>query len=54
MKQKQTILTILTIVILIVIGLRFAGYREYIPSPVMWVLIAVQLGVGYLWKPTNP
>ncbi len=54
MKQKQTIMAVLTVVILIIIGLRFAGYREMIPSPLLWVLVAIQLGVSYLWKPTQP
>jgi MFS superfamily sulfate permease-like transporter len=54
MKQKQTILGVLTIVILIVIGLRFAGYREYIPSPLLWGLVAAQLIVSYAWKPKTP
>jgi hypothetical protein len=54
MKQKQQILGALTIAILIIIGLRFAGYRDYIPSPLLWALVAVQLGISYLWKPQTP
>ncbi len=54
MRQKQQILTALTVSIFIIIGLRFAGYKEQIPSPVLWVLIAIQLGVSYLWKPQTP
>ncbi|MDZ7877425.1 MAG: hypothetical protein U5L45_07140 [Saprospiraceae bacterium] len=54
MKQKQQILTGLTVVIFIIIGLRFAGYRDMIPSPLLWALVAAQLGVNYLWKPQTP
>jgi hypothetical protein len=54
MRQKQQIMTALTVIIFIIIGLRFAGYREQVPSPVLWVLVAVQLGMNYLWKPTTP
>jgi hypothetical protein len=54
MKQKQTIMLVLTIVIFIIIALRWSGYRDMIPSPVLWVLVAIQLGVSYLWKPTQP
>jgi hypothetical protein len=54
MKQKQTILGVLTIVILIVIGLRFAGYRDNIPSPLLWGLVAAQLILSYGWKPKTP
>jgi hypothetical protein len=53
MKQKQQILTVLTILILVLIGLRFAGYREYIPSPLIWAGIAAQLALQYLWKPKS-
>jgi hypothetical protein len=54
MRQKQQILTALTISIFVIIGLRFAGFQEYIPRPIVWVLIAIQLGVSYLWKPQTP
>ena len=54
MKQKQQIMTILTIAIFIVIGLRFSGYRELLPSPLLWALVGVQLGLNYLWKPQTP
>jgi hypothetical protein len=54
MKQKQQILGVLTVAILIVIGLRFAGYRDLIPSPLLWALVAVQLGLSYFWKPQTP
>ncbi len=54
MKQKQQIVGGLSILIFIVIGLRFAGYRDVIPSPVLWVLVAVQLALTYLWKPQTP
>jgi hypothetical protein len=54
MQQKQRISTGLTIVIFIIIGLRLAGYRDVIPSPVVWALIGIQLAVSYLWKPTTP
>jgi hypothetical protein len=54
MKQKQQIMTGLTVAIFIIIGLRFAGYREMIPSPLLWALVAVQLGLNYLWKPQTP
>jgi hypothetical protein len=54
MKQKQQILGVLTVAILVVVGLRFAGYREQIPSPLLWALVAVQLGISYLWKPQTP
>jgi hypothetical protein len=54
MQQKQRISTGLTIAIFIIIGLRFAGYREVIPQPVVWALIGIQLAVAYLWKPTTP
>ena len=54
MKQKQQIMTVLTIVLLIVIGLRFSGYREQIPSPLLWALVGVQLALNYLWKPQTP
>ncbi len=54
MKQKQQIMVVLTIVIFIIIGLRFAGYREQIPSPLLWALVAVQLSLNYFWKPQTP
>jgi predicted RND superfamily exporter protein len=54
MKQKRTIMTVLTVLILIIIGLRMGGYRDYIPSAVVWVAIALQLGLSNFWKPTNP
>jgi hypothetical protein len=54
MKQKQQIMTGLTVAIFIIIGLRFAGYRDMIPSPLLWALVAVQLGLNYLWKPQTP
>jgi hypothetical protein len=54
MQQKQRLMMGLTILIFIVIGLRFAGYREQIPSPLLWALVAVQLGLNYLWKPQTP
>jgi hypothetical protein len=54
MKQKQQIVNVLTVIILIVLALRFAGYREYIPSPLLWLLVAAQLGITYFWKPQTP
>ncbi len=54
MKQKQQIMTVLTIVILILIGLRFSGYRDQIPSPLLWALVAVQLVLSFFWKPKTP
>ena len=54
MKQKQQIMGVLTVVILVVIGLRFSGYRDQIPSPLLWALVAVQLGLSYFWKPKTP
>jgi MFS superfamily sulfate permease-like transporter len=54
MKQKQTISAVLTVIILIIIGFRMGGYREYIPSPILWVLVGAQLGLSYFWKPKTP
>jgi hypothetical protein len=44
----------LSVLILIIIALRFLGFRDMIPSPVVWTLIAIQLAVTYLWKPQTP
>jgi hypothetical protein len=53
MQLKQQISTALTVALLILIGLRFAGYRDYIPSAVIWIGIAAQFGIRYLWKPKD-
>jgi TM2 domain-containing membrane protein YozV len=54
MQQKQRISMGLTVLVFIIIGLRFMGYRDMIPSQVVWGLIAIQLAVSYLWKPQTP
>jgi hypothetical protein len=51
MRQKQIIMGVLTVIILIIIGLRFSGYRDVLPSPLLWALVAVQLVLSYFWKP---